>query len=91
MASSDCGVGLAWQGRRSDLARQGEQVELQRHQLTDQQKANRKQAEVLDLQAQEIRQSLDRLQCEAGEAAQASAGPRGDPQPWQDSAASTGS
>ncbi len=60
------GVWLAYRAQAASL-------NTQRQQLTDQRDANRKQAEALDLQAKEIRQSLDRLRQEREERRRAQA------------------
>jgi hypothetical protein len=52
---------------------QSEQLGLQRRQFEDQQKANARQAEVLDLQARELRESLTRLEREESERRRAQA------------------
>jgi hypothetical protein len=52
---------------------QSEQLRLQRQQFEDQQQANARQAEVLDLQARELREALTRLEREESERRRAQA------------------
>lgn len=52
-------AGLAFRKQAREVSDQAAMLELQRQQLSDQQAASAKQAEVLELQARELRKSLE--------------------------------
>jgi hypothetical protein len=61
------GAALAYRKQSEAVAGQNEQLRLQREQFADQQVANSRQADVLQLQAEELRASLAKLQRETQE------------------------